>query len=48
MESFEWDPEKRWANLRKHGLDFADVTAIFQTERYDYLSEQRGEESKAP
>ncbi len=25
---FEWDPNKRLANLGKHGLDFADVAWI--------------------
>ena len=25
---FEWDPNKRLANLTKHGLDFADVAWI--------------------
>lgn len=25
---FEWDEAKRAANLAKHGLDFADVTAV--------------------
>ena len=26
---FEWDEAKRQVNLRKHGVDFADVPAIF-------------------
>ncbi len=26
---FEWDEDKRLANLRKHGVDFVDVPAIF-------------------
>ena len=26
---FEWDEEKRQANVRKHGLDFADCEAAF-------------------
>jgi uncharacterized DUF497 family protein len=26
---FTWDEAKRVANLRKHGLDFADVTEVF-------------------
>ena len=26
---FEWDEAKRRVNLRKHGIDFADVAAIF-------------------
>ena len=27
---FEWDEDKRQANLRKHGLDFADAPTVFQ------------------
>jgi uncharacterized protein len=26
---FEWDEAKRISNLRKHGIDFADVPAMF-------------------
>lgn len=26
---FEWDDAKNAANIRKHGIDFADVTDIF-------------------
>lgn len=26
---FEWDEQKRRANLRKHGFDFADVAEMF-------------------
>lgn len=31
---FEWDEEKRLANLRKHGIDFADVENVFADEVY--------------
>jgi uncharacterized protein len=27
---FSWDPAKRLANLRKHGIDFADAESIFR------------------
>ena len=27
---FEWDPKKRAANLRKHGLDLVDAVSIFE------------------
>ncbi len=40
---FDWDEAKRRANLRKHGIDFADVPAIFAgdtvtvlDDRYEY------------
>ena len=28
--SYEWDPKKASANLRKHGIDFADAATIFE------------------
>ena len=31
---FEWDEHKRQANLRKHGIDFADAVEVF----YDDLA----------
>lgn len=44
---FEWDESKRVSNIRKHGIDFTDVPAIFDSDiltveddRYDY-GEQR-------
>jgi uncharacterized protein len=40
---FEWDESKRIANLRKHGIDFLDVPAVFdgsivtiEDNRFDY------------
>jgi uncharacterized DUF497 family protein len=40
---FDWDEAKRFANLRKHGLDFLDAVTIFEgitvtvlDDRYDY------------
>jgi uncharacterized DUF497 family protein len=45
--TFEWDETKRLTNLRKHGIDFADVPLIFngyivtfEDDRFDY-GEQR-------
>ncbi len=35
---FEWDEEKREANFRKHGIDFADVENIFDDEVYTITS----------
>jgi uncharacterized DUF497 family protein len=44
---FSWDEAKRQVNLRKHGLDFADASAVFEgttftfeDDRFDY-GEQR-------
>ena len=28
--SFEWDEQKRRSNLEKHGLDFLDVSEVFE------------------
>jgi uncharacterized DUF497 family protein len=43
----EWDENKRLANIRKHGFDFADVSSVFdgdtvtvEDDRYNY-GEQR-------
>jgi uncharacterized DUF497 family protein len=40
---FEWDEKKRLINIKKHGIDFVDVPAMFENEivtviddRYDY------------
>jgi uncharacterized DUF497 family protein len=33
MDEFEWDPRKAVANRRKHLIDFADATAVFDDER---------------
>jgi len=40
---FEWDEAKRLSNIEKHGIDFADVPAMFDgtvvtiaDERFDY------------
>jgi len=40
---FEWDENKRQANIRKHGIDFADIPPLFEGDiftiedkRYDY------------
>lgn len=30
---FEWDPHKGHANVRRHGVDFADAVAVFEDER---------------
>ena len=32
-DDFEWDPVKAETNVRKHGIDFADVTAVFDDDR---------------
>jgi len=40
---YEWDEAKREANLRKHGLDFADAWIVCEDpERLTLISERRG------
>jgi uncharacterized protein len=33
MDEFEWDGRKGSVNRRKHGIDLADGTAVFEDER---------------
>lgn len=33
MDEFEWDVRKAAANRRRHGIGFADATAVFEDER---------------
>jgi uncharacterized protein len=44
---FEWDESKRLSNLSKHGIDFADISAVFagsivtvEDARFDYGEER--------
>jgi uncharacterized DUF497 family protein len=44
---FEWDEDKRLANVRRHGIDFVDAIIVFEgdivtieDDRFDY-DEQR-------
>jgi len=34
---FEWDEAKRKKNLRKHGIDFIDVSEMFENPMISYL-----------
>lgn len=38
--SFEWDEQKREANLMKHGLDFADASRIFAFPLLEHLDDR--------
>ncbi len=35
----EWDPGKQRANLKKHGVEFADAVAVLEDERGFFLRE---------
>ena len=44
---FEWNEAKRLSNLRRHGIDFAELAEVFTTapstkvdDRYDYGEER--------
>ena len=41
--NYEWDEQKRLANVKKHGIDFIDIPEVFDSdvvilpdERFDY------------
>jgi uncharacterized DUF497 family protein len=40
--AFEWDAAKARANLNKHGIDFADVTPVFEDDRAITYDRQGG------
>jgi uncharacterized protein len=47
MADFEWDANKRLANIRKHGIDFATATRIFDDAKaYTYISTPQGDEAR--
>ena len=41
---FEWDERKRRSNLEKHGLDFLDVSAVFDAPHIVVPSAYNGDE----
>jgi len=41
---FEWDPNKARANLRKHGVDFADAATVFDDPLAVTISDEGSEE----
>ncbi len=43
---FEWDEQKRLSNLVKHGLDFWDAWAVFESAHLVVPSTQGGEEAR--
>lgn len=40
---FEWDEDKRVANIKKHGIDFEDAVFALAERRYEYPSLRNGE-----
>ena len=43
---FAWDEGKRRSNLGKHGLDFFDVSAVFEEPHITVPSAHEGEEER--
>lgn len=43
---FEWDPRKAAANLRKHGIDFADAGTVLYDEFAITVPEDRANEER--
>ena len=43
---YEWDPEKASANLRKHGVDFADAVGVFHDPLALTVPDDRHEEAR--
>ena len=42
---YEWDENKRLANIKKHGLDFIDAWKVYEAKsRLDVVSHRSGEE----
>ena len=46
MLEFDWDEGKRQSNLQKHGVDFEDITPIFETDSVQWIDNRKnyGEE----
>ena len=37
---FEWDENKRLINIRKHGIDFADIPSIFELDTVTVIDDR--------
>lgn len=44
--SFEWDGQKAAANLRKHGVDFADAATVFADDLAITVPDGQSEEGR--
>jgi uncharacterized DUF497 family protein len=42
----EWDPRKAAANLKKHGVDFADVVTVLHDEQAITIRDDGGDEER--
>jgi uncharacterized DUF497 family protein len=46
MMEFEWDPKKAVANLRKHGVDFADASGVLFDDFALTIPDEHSEEER--
>jgi uncharacterized protein len=46
VAEYEWDPEKAAANLRKHGVHFADAVGVFEDERAITIDDTSADEER--
>ena len=44
--SYQWDPNKAFANLRKHGIDFADAIEVLSDDSAITIEDLRFEEER--
>ena len=44
--SYQWDPDRAVANLRKHGVDFADAVSVFSDDFSITIEDKRFEEER--
>lgn len=44
--AYQWNPEKATANLRKHGIDFADAVSVFSDDLAITIPDERFDEER--
>jgi uncharacterized protein len=44
--TYQWDPNKAKANLRKHGIDFADAVSVFCDDFAITITDERFDEER--
>lgn len=46
MDNYEWDPEKAVSNFHKHGVSFADATAVLENEQALTIADDHPDEQR--
>ncbi|MGK7879037.1 MAG: BrnT family toxin [Crocosphaera sp.] len=44
--TYQWNPDKAIANLRKHGIDFADAVSVFSDDLAITIEDERFDEER--